>query len=128
MMNLDKIPASLLVILRKECKLTDEEIKQARPQSLFNLWCEWEGLINYGQRLWNVVECLKEADESKEYKNEEEPKEACPQADCFQHQDNCRMPDITCRYSIPHAPGAHEFCYTVTAGRCPKCEPVKENK
>jgi hypothetical protein len=56
-MDLDKIPARVLADLR-EAGWTDDQIEQWNPQLVFHEWCNWNGLIGWGDTLWEVVEDL----------------------------------------------------------------------
>lgn len=60
-MNIDKIPTMILGALRN--RLTDEAIQQASPREAFAQYCEWYGLIAWGDTLWDVIESLKAAKE-----------------------------------------------------------------
>ncbi len=33
----------------------DDKINRMSPNEIFNRWCEWNGLINYGKKLMCVV-------------------------------------------------------------------------
>jgi hypothetical protein len=34
---------------------SDDSIEAMKPEDLFVEYCQWEGLINYGRSLWNIV-------------------------------------------------------------------------
>ena len=54
MFEIDKIPLEVLDSLR-ENNYTDEQIRKMKPKDMFIIYCEWEGLINYGSSLWDYV-------------------------------------------------------------------------
>jgi hypothetical protein len=49
-------PDAILQVLRDELELSDDEINLLTPKERFNKWCDWEGLIHYGDKLWELVE------------------------------------------------------------------------
>lgn len=49
-------PDEILQVLRDELELSDEQINLLTPKERFYHWCDWEGLIHWGDRLWNLVE------------------------------------------------------------------------
>ena len=59
-MNINKIPDYILSDL-KERGLSDEEISEKTPQSLFCEYCDWNGLIGWGPSLITVIDDLREA-------------------------------------------------------------------
>ncbi len=56
-MKLDDIPDDILDDVRSR-GLSDEDIVNATPKEIFNEYCNWNGLIHWGNRLWNVVMTL----------------------------------------------------------------------
>lgn len=60
-MELSKIPPQVLAAVRQRERYTDAEIESLSPQSLFDEYCNWHGLIRWGDTLWQAVEQLKQA-------------------------------------------------------------------
>jgi len=60
MLNLDKIPADIIVDLKKR-GYTDADIQQMSPQKAFSEYCRWNGLSDWGNTLWNAVQDLQAA-------------------------------------------------------------------
>ena len=58
-MNIKKIPDYILSDL-KERGLSDEEISEKTPQSLFCEYCDWNGLIGWGPSCGHIDRALKE--------------------------------------------------------------------
>ena len=56
-MNLKAIPPEVLKVLQ-ERKLSCTEILELTPEQMFIEYCEWNGLINWGQTLWNHAKTL----------------------------------------------------------------------
>lgn len=52
--KLQQIPSSVLEALQERGH-SDETISNMKPQTMFNEYCEWNGLIGYGRSLWNLV-------------------------------------------------------------------------
>jgi hypothetical protein len=59
-MQLADIPDEVVDAAR-ERGFSDDAIENLSPQQLFNEYCQWEGLINYGYPLWEIVTKLKKA-------------------------------------------------------------------
>jgi hypothetical protein len=57
-MKLSDIPEEVLDALHERSH-SDEDILQMDIRKMFSEYCQWEGLINYGPKLWNIVEELK---------------------------------------------------------------------
>ena len=53
-MNLDNIPFDVLKAVRERGH-SDATIELMRPREIFEEYCEWEGLINWSARLYNIV-------------------------------------------------------------------------
>ena len=56
-MDLDKIPARVLSDLQRG-DWTNDQIRSMSPQQVFRAFCNWNGLIDWGDTLWEVVEDL----------------------------------------------------------------------
>lgn len=59
-MDISKIPAKVLADIRKRGH-SDEDIAAMSPEEAFREYCEWNGLINWGDALFRAVEALKTA-------------------------------------------------------------------
>lgn len=57
MLNVKSLPPEVLSAL-KERELSDAEIALLSPREAFDEYCNWHGLIHWGDRLWGVVEGL----------------------------------------------------------------------
>lgn len=55
--NINDIPRSVLEACRNR-GWTDDAIKGMTPRQMFGEYCEWHGLINWGNQLWCVVDAL----------------------------------------------------------------------
>ena len=53
-MNFANIPPAVLVTLRERGH-SDVIIELMRPREIFHEYCEWEGLINWSDTLYNIV-------------------------------------------------------------------------
>jgi hypothetical protein len=62
-MRLQDIPVQVLSAC-EEMELEDAQIEALSPRQLFVKFCEWEGLINWGDTLWGIVEKLKAGEQS----------------------------------------------------------------
>ncbi len=60
-MDIDKLPHRVLDALRR-LGYADEDIERMSPKRAFSEFCSWEGLINWGDTLWGIVEELKKAE------------------------------------------------------------------
>ena len=60
-MNIDKIPDYILGDIRARGN-TDDEIRRMDAETVFNEYCNWHGLINWGRNLWSVAERLRSAE------------------------------------------------------------------
>lgn len=60
-MELSKIPPQVLDAVRQRERYTDAEIESLSPQSLFDEYCTWNGLINWGDTLWSTMTKLQQA-------------------------------------------------------------------
>lgn len=56
-MKLEDIPEDVLENCRERGH-SDEDIELMSPRQLFVEYCEWEGLISWGNKLWNIVSKL----------------------------------------------------------------------
>lgn len=54
MADIRKIPHHVLAALRS-AEYTDDQIKLMTAQEVFDAYCDWHGLINWGNVLWNTV-------------------------------------------------------------------------
>ena len=59
-MNLENIPFDVLSAVRERGH-SDATIELMRPREIFEEYCEWEGLINWSTRLYNIVLTLEGA-------------------------------------------------------------------
>ena len=41
---------------------SEDDISRMTPRNAFNEYCNWNGLINHGDSLWEVVQALKDSD------------------------------------------------------------------
>ena len=57
-MNINLIPPLVLDAVRKREKFTDEEIVHLSPRELFDEYCSWNGLLNWGDSLWDTMDQL----------------------------------------------------------------------
>jgi hypothetical protein len=60
-MQIDKIPAKVLSVA-KEVGKPKAELELMTGKELFEMYCDWEGLINYGDELWELVMSLRFAE------------------------------------------------------------------
>jgi len=60
-MELSKIPRQVLDAVRQRERYTDAEIESLSPQTLFDEYCTWNGLINWGDTLWSAMTKLQQA-------------------------------------------------------------------
>ncbi|MFM0608666.1 hypothetical protein PQR05_29470 [Paraburkholderia sediminicola] len=56
-MNIPETPANVLAALRKRGH-DDEAIAAMSPQFAFSEYCDWHGLIGWGDELWNTAKNL----------------------------------------------------------------------
>lgn len=50
-----QVPDEIYVVLSRDLELSDAEIAILTPKERFEKYCNWEGLINYGDKLWELV-------------------------------------------------------------------------
>ncbi len=68
MLDLTAIPDPILGVLRQRIASDqfdtsrDADIARLTPQEAFFEYCMWYGLVNWGDRLWDTVHTLKQAD------------------------------------------------------------------
>ena len=55
---IDQIPKHILADLRQRGH-SDEAIERMSPREVFQEYCEWNGLIRWGDPLWEAVSALK---------------------------------------------------------------------
>ena len=60
-MKIEDIPETVLEAAR-ERGFSDAAIAQMPIKRLFNEFCNWHGLINWGYNLFNLVEALQKAE------------------------------------------------------------------
>ena len=63
MISVAKIPEHILIDLN-ERGLSDDDIENSTYQNLFNEYCIWHGLLDWGPSLLLAVDALKKADSS----------------------------------------------------------------
>ncbi|CAG9169951.1 hypothetical protein [Cupriavidus pinatubonensis] len=59
-MELAKIPKQVLDAVRQREKFTDAEIGIMTPRELFEEYCNWHGIINWGDTLWETMQQLQQ--------------------------------------------------------------------
>lgn len=63
-MKIKELPSEVVYACRQR-GLTDQQIEEMTISELFNEFCNWNGLINWSDRLLNVVNQLKKAKRKK---------------------------------------------------------------
>ena len=61
MLDIKVLPDFIISDLRDRGH-TEDGIARMTPQEAFSEYCNWHGLINHGDSLWEVVQELKDAD------------------------------------------------------------------
>jgi hypothetical protein len=56
-MDISKTPANVLAALRNRGH-DDEAIAAMSPQSAFREYCDWHGLLGWGDELWHTAQNL----------------------------------------------------------------------
>jgi hypothetical protein len=59
-LDLSKIPAHILVDVRERGH-SDADIAAMTPRELFSEYCEWNGLLRWGDTLFSAVEACQKA-------------------------------------------------------------------
>jgi len=59
--DINKIPRSILEDLQ-ERGLSQTDIKNSSVESLFYEWCEWNGFINWGHKIFYTLAAIKDAE------------------------------------------------------------------
>lgn len=62
MLDLNKIPAPILKVLRNECDYTDDQIADWNPVTALDAWLEWEGIIGYTDIIVRHLDALRKAE------------------------------------------------------------------
>lgn len=62
-MELKDIPEDVLNAVRKRNIFDDDQISEMDAKQLFHEYCNWHGLINWGDRLWETMEELRELEQ-----------------------------------------------------------------
>lgn len=61
MTDISKVPLSVREALENR-GFSDLQILAMNPQQMFNEYCQWHGLINWGNALWYIVVELRAAE------------------------------------------------------------------
>jgi len=61
-MKINKIPAHILTDVRAR-DFSDAEIEKLSAKEIFKQYCEWNGLINWYDTLWDAVLDLKKIED-----------------------------------------------------------------
>lgn len=49
------VPDRIYNVLSEELELSDSDIAALSPKERFDKFCNWEGLIHWGDELWELV-------------------------------------------------------------------------
>jgi hypothetical protein len=61
-LQVNKIPMSMLKVFRNEFGWSDSKIADADPEDLLDAWLEWEGIIGYTNLIVGHLDDLREAE------------------------------------------------------------------
>ena len=62
MLDTNRIPSHVLKDIMAAIDGTESDVRRLSSEEAFGFYCQWNGLLGWGNKLWDAVAALKEAD------------------------------------------------------------------